>query len=156
MSRPKSLGKDLVGQAPNFSGPLRRVNEHVVSQGELLVGPPRWIASTTNTDCLEYTASTELAKNHGTLELPRLLGLVGLDASDIVHISAIDCAHQFDKRGLENASQSRLPVDGHSDFPTTSMIFPTTSPRACPRPRHTPLPQQAAAGPRRRRPTRCA
>ncbi|KAH0294389.1 myosin-2, partial [Aureobasidium sp. EXF-3399] len=58
----------------------------LLSESEFFVGPSCGISSTTDSDGLKNTTSTQLTQDHGTFELPGFLGFVGLDTADVVHI----------------------------------------------------------------------
>ena len=116
--RAEGRPEDRVGHGPDLGRPARRRNEHVVPQRELLVRPPRRVSGAADPNRLEHAAGPKLAQHHRPFEPPGFLGLVRLDAADVVHVGRVDRVHEFDQRRLEDASERRLAVHGDADAAT--------------------------------------
>ncbi|KAI3483202.1 hypothetical protein L1887_53982 [Cichorium endivia] len=92
-----------VGHVPSI-----RRHEHVVSLGKVGKSPSRRVACTADADGLEHTAGPQLTEHVLRLDLPRLFGLVGLDAANVVDVGAVDRRHEADERALELRAEGGL------------------------------------------------
>jgi hypothetical protein len=93
------------------AGFAKRVQREIslVPFSKLLERPSVRITSTTDLDRLQHTTSPQLRQNLFRVELPGVLRLVRLDASDVMDIGVVDRIHQICKRVLEDGTERRFP-----------------------------------------------
>ncbi|KAG5461969.1 MAG: hypothetical protein BJ554DRAFT_5759, partial [Olpidium bornovanus] len=105
--------QDGLAEGLRVGRPLAAADEEVVPVDEFLESPPRGVAGAGDADGLEDPASPQLVQDHGRVEAPRLLLLVGLDAADVVHVRAVDGVHQGDQGRLEHRAQPVSVLEQH-------------------------------------------
>lgn len=93
------LLKDLEADISNTTRfEVLGVDQHVVTASKLLVCPSCRISGARDLDGLQHTTGLQLTENHGSLELPSFLSLVGLDTTDIMDIGGSNGVHEINKR----------------------------------------------------------